>query len=223
MCVGPGRGVATGLLDDPGAERDDDADLFGDGDEIVGRHQAARRVAPSQQRLAAGDGLGPGVDLRLVVEFEFLVRDARAADPARAGAAPECARPSRIRRSDRCCGPSDLDAIHRHIGVLQQDIRVRPVVGTDGDADADAEKGLAPVEIEGLGHRLDEPPGEARRPARASRCRPAARRIRRRRGGRACRSRAGSAANARPTCLSRRSPIEWPWASLTDLKLSRSR
>src|ERR1700678_1684847 len=71
----PSRGLAASLPDDPGAERDDYADLFGHGDEIVRRHQAARGVTPAQQRLAACDGLGLGVDLRLIVEFEFLVGD----------------------------------------------------------------------------------------------------------------------------------------------------
>src|ERR1700722_15259338 len=71
----PSRSVAASLLDDPSAKRNNHPDLFGDRNEFAGRHQTARRMMPSQQRLAAGYGLGPGINLRLIIEFELPVDD----------------------------------------------------------------------------------------------------------------------------------------------------
>lgn len=44
-------------------------------DELVGRHQTAQVVTPTQQRFNAADFLRLGFDDRLVVQREFAVRD----------------------------------------------------------------------------------------------------------------------------------------------------
>ena len=47
------RGLAAALAQDPAADRDDEAHLLGERDELVGADQAALGVAPAQQRLDA--------------------------------------------------------------------------------------------------------------------------------------------------------------------------
>ena len=117
-------------------------------------------MTPAQQRLAACDGLGLGVDLRLIVEFEFLVCD-RAPQIELQQTSLLNARVHR--QFEEAIGVAALrfGPVHRHVGVLQQGIRVLPVAGADRDADADPDIGLAPVQIERLGDRLDKAPRQA--------------------------------------------------------------
>src|SRR3954451_860669 len=49
----PADQVAAGLADHPGADRDDEAGLLGDRDDLAGQDQAALGMAPAQQRLVA--------------------------------------------------------------------------------------------------------------------------------------------------------------------------
>src|SRR6185437_7942642 len=56
----------------PFPNRDDQAGLFGHGDEAAGRDETALRVAPANQRLGAVDTAGLHVNLRLVVQLELI-------------------------------------------------------------------------------------------------------------------------------------------------------
>src|SRR5262249_38884937 len=49
----PAQQIAAGLLEHPPVERDDEPGLLGDGEEVVRQQQAAIRVLPAHQRLAA--------------------------------------------------------------------------------------------------------------------------------------------------------------------------
>ena len=103
-------GVTAALAQHPAADRDDQAGLLGDRDELGGRDQAPLGVAPAQQRLDAGDGpVGEPHD-GLVVQLELrrwrsraggrcAVRAARGrprASPARTAGSRPC------RRAWRC-------------------------------------------------------------------------------------------------------------------------
>ena len=54
----PGRRVGAGAVDHPFADRDDQAELLGERDEIARRDQPAHRMLPADQRLEAGDLAG---------------------------------------------------------------------------------------------------------------------------------------------------------------------
>ena len=51
----PRRRLAAGLAQDPFADRDDEAALLGERNEVAGRDQAALRMLPAHQRLEADD------------------------------------------------------------------------------------------------------------------------------------------------------------------------
>ena len=70
----PGRALAAGLVQDPFVDRQDQARLFGQAQERAGRQQAALRVLPAQQRLDADDLVAAQIDLRLIVQHEFVAR-----------------------------------------------------------------------------------------------------------------------------------------------------
>ena len=81
-CCAPHGVLASDLLDDPVADRLDQTDLLGRGDEVTGGDQAAARVRPTDQRLDP-DHLGlVQVDDRLVVQLPVLLLD-RLAKPGR--------------------------------------------------------------------------------------------------------------------------------------------
>ena len=71
----PGRLPLPHLLDrpaqDPLAERQDQAGLLGEADEVGRRDQPALRMAPADQRLDAADGQAVGRDDRLVVHEQL--------------------------------------------------------------------------------------------------------------------------------------------------------
>src|SRR5262249_50081459 len=64
-CDGPGP------AQDPFAKRNDQAALFRQADELIGRNQPALRMAPTHQRLGAAHLVASGVDDGLVVELEL--------------------------------------------------------------------------------------------------------------------------------------------------------
>ena len=49
------HGVAARFAQDPAADRDDQAGLLGERDEVERRHEPAVRVDPADERLDAGD------------------------------------------------------------------------------------------------------------------------------------------------------------------------
>ena len=90
--LGPARRLRAGLADHPRADRDDQAGVLGDGDELDRRDQPARRMVPADQRLERADAVVLEVEQRLVIQLELaaLEREPQvgfelAAAPARAG------------------------------------------------------------------------------------------------------------------------------------------
>ena len=123
------------------------------GDELLRRDEAARGVAPPQQRLHRVHLARFERDDRLVPELELVARRARAAGRCRsaAGRAPRSA--CRGCRS-RCATAQPLGAIHRRVGVAQQVVgrRCRRRV-LAGDADAERHEHLVPLDAESLRER----------------------------------------------------------------------
>ena len=71
----PGRRLAAGGAQNPFADLQDQAALFGDRDEDIGRDGAALGMLPAQQRLEAEDLAGRQVLLRLIGEAQFAARN----------------------------------------------------------------------------------------------------------------------------------------------------
>ena len=63
----------TDHVQDEAAQGHDQAVLLRHADELVRRHQTARRVSPADQRLEPGQGLAVGLDQRLVENLELLL------------------------------------------------------------------------------------------------------------------------------------------------------
>ena len=61
----PGRQLLAGVAQHPRSDGIDQARFFGDGDDLVGRDGAPRRVVPSQQRLDGDEAVGGQIDYRL--------------------------------------------------------------------------------------------------------------------------------------------------------------
>ncbi|KAG1079334.1 hypothetical protein G6F40_016349 [Rhizopus arrhizus] len=70
--VNPFPHLAAGLVDDPFPDGQDQAGLFGDGNELVRADQTARGVVPAQQCFGAHDGARGGFVLGLVVQHELV-------------------------------------------------------------------------------------------------------------------------------------------------------
>ena len=100
--------LAARLAEHPPADRDDQAGLLGERDELRRRDEPARRVVPAQQRLDAVVGPPLEADDRLVVDLELLRARARAAARRAARAARRRARASRARTAGNgpCCRAS---------------------------------------------------------------------------------------------------------------------
>ena len=69
--VRPQRSVGTGFAQHPFSQRNDQADLFRDRDELTGQHHAALGMIPADQRFAAGDRVIVEPDNRLVIQLEL--------------------------------------------------------------------------------------------------------------------------------------------------------
>jgi hypothetical protein len=59
--------MSSGGADDPIGQRIDEAARFGERDELIGRDNAARRVAPAHQRLDRRHPPGAAIELGLVL------------------------------------------------------------------------------------------------------------------------------------------------------------
>ena len=74
----PGPGLGAGGAQHPFADGDDKAVLLGERDELHRAEQPAFGMAPAHQRLDADDLAACQVDLRLVVQYQFVALDGAA-------------------------------------------------------------------------------------------------------------------------------------------------
>ena len=155
IVVRPAGGIGAGLLQNPFAQRHDQAGLFGDRDELDGRHHAPFGMMPADEGLAAGDLAAFDVDDRLIVELELVVHD-RLAQIQLEGAARLHAGVHLELEEAVDAAAVGLGAVERQIGVLHQGVRLVAVARGHGDADAGPHDDLMAVEIVGSADHLDE-------------------------------------------------------------------
>jgi hypothetical protein len=156
--VGPLRRSGAGLPDHPFAHRDDEADLFGQRNEVGRRDHPLARMIPAYQGLEAADFLARQVDDRLIVQLEFACRQ-RLAQILFHDAAGLHLQVHHGFEEAECAAAVALGAVEREVGVAQQFVGVRSVAGTDRNADADADHGLLTVDdVIGLTQRVDDGP-----------------------------------------------------------------
>ena len=207
------------------AQRLDHPRLLGDGDELGGRHHAALRIAPAQQRLDAAGPPAAKVDLRLVDEEELVVHQ----PPAHVGLELQPLLHARVhvRGVEAICVAAGLlRRVHRGVRLLDQRHRVHGVQRVDRHADRARERGRLVGEAERRLERVADPlqhghdfEGRMRR-VEAGQDHHELVATQSRDGVRFA-HRVGEALRDR-TCRSW-SPASWPSVSLMRLKWSRSR
>ena len=145
--VEPAPEVRRRGAQDPLAERDDQAPLLGDRNELVWQHEPALRVVPADQRLRADDAPRLHLHLRLEVEDELSARE-RPAEPR--------LRLEGLHRPERQLGPEGLEPApfprlgltECRVGALHQAPRVPTVAGEERDPDTRAERDRPPSDLE---------------------------------------------------------------------------
>ena len=145
----PPRGLRASRVQDPLAERQDQAGLVGLGDEVLGIEQAALGVQPADQRLDPHDGPRRGVDLRLVDQLKLALLQAALEVPLERAAQAQRHLHARLEHAEGGA-PLVLGAIERDAGALDH-LVARLAAADQGDADAGASDHLLAVEIERLG------------------------------------------------------------------------
>jgi hypothetical protein len=119
-------------------------------------------MVPAKQRLETADLAGLQIHDRLIMERELAFRH-RPPEICLQRAAGLHTR-VHLRLEEAIGGAAiGLGAIKRHVGVLQESIRVRAVVWCDGDADACSDHHLMPLEIAGRCNRFDDAPRQGGR------------------------------------------------------------
>ncbi len=121
------------------AERDDEADLFGERDEFGRHHEAARRVSPSRESLEAADAVFDEIVDRLIMDLEFV--------PLERIAQVEFERTPRLQPSIHLgleeapgSAPVGLGPIERDVRVLEQRAARGAVSRRQRNADARADR-----------------------------------------------------------------------------------
>ena len=161
-----GRDRPAGLLEHPASERDDQAGLLGERNELAGREHAALGMAPPHERLGADDAAGLQVDDRLVVQEKL-----RAFDRAvQIGFQLEA-----LDHGGAHAGLEDLaQALSLFLGVVQGDVGVAQELALrlSGDADRDPaarrQKDLLAVEQDRVLQRGRDPGRSTSRAVAAS-------------------------------------------------------
>ena len=194
--VRPLRGGGAGLPDHPLAHRDDEADLFGQRNEVGRRDHPLARMIPAYQGLEAADFLARQVDHRLVVQLEFACRQRLAQVLLHDAAGLHLQVHHGFEEAERAAAVA-LGAVEREVGVAQQFVGVRSVAGADRNADADADHGLLAVDVIGLAQRVDDALCQRSGLGGVSNRRPARSRIHRLPSVRWCRSRQRARVTAR--------------------------
>ena len=136
--------------------------LFGEMNEFGRRDHAALRVAPADQRLDARHVAGVDVHDRVIVQFEFLV-DQRVAQIRLMGAARVRLDTHRIVEKAPGVAALGLGAVQREVGILDELVGGRAVLGRERYPDAGADIQMIAVEIVGRRDGAEQPVGGADR------------------------------------------------------------
>ena len=145
--------VLARLLEYPCTDRNDQAGLLGDGDEVSRNDQTVVRVLPPQQGLDADHQAGRQVDDRLVLNGELVVfersiqrrscREASFGDVAQ-----------RVIEQLDTAPAALFGAVHGCVGVAQQTLG-RRITGGDGDAEAGRDAQLVTGDVARAAERLE--------------------------------------------------------------------
>ncbi len=136
--AGPGLGVEAGAAQHQFAERDDQAAVLGDRDELGRRDLAALRMGPAAKRFDAENGFAAVVDDRLIGHPQLVVLDRRP-QVVLEQLAPEQVGVHRLVVDAGAVAAFVLGAVERHVGMPHDVGGAADMLVDDGDADAGAD------------------------------------------------------------------------------------
>src|SRR5271163_2201845 len=146
----------AGCSEHPLAQRQDEAILFGQRDELGGRDRADFRVIPAQEGLVSANLAGGDRHLHLVVDLELLILERLPQFVSQHAPRPHRLVHRRLAKADRLV-QFRFGAVHGQISVAYQYFRNGRIVGIDGDADAGAGRNLVIIQADRLEERGFEP------------------------------------------------------------------
>ena len=150
----PGHQLGTGRFQHPLAQRQDQPGLFGQGNELCGRHHAAGRVAPAHQRLHALDG-AVFLHLNLVKKLKFLAHQRLANGVGQGLPRLRSGLQGKVKKAHPVA-PGRLGLVHGGVGLLQQ--LVHGFVALRKNRQANARGAGVGLGVQGVGfpqHRQD--------------------------------------------------------------------
>jgi hypothetical protein len=115
--IAPDPLLAQRLVEDPPRDGGDQFDALDIGHEAGGREEAPLGVAPTNQRLDAGDLPGRQVDLGLIVEDQLVVGEALTQVDQQRELCHQLVFVHRVEDGVAAAGP--LGVVHRHVGAAQ--------------------------------------------------------------------------------------------------------
>eukprot|EP01136_Pigoraptor_vietnamica_P033089 Opistho-1_new@95611 len=156
LCT-PQRGLAHRLAQHPVTQRDDEAALLRDRNELARRDVAEVGISPAQQRLGTDHRARGDVDLRLVVQPEVAALQRQAHRVVQLHARQQV--DVHLRLVEAEAGTAALlHAVHRGVGVLDQVVHRLAVVRVHRDADARGDAEAHALERERLPQHLEHAP-----------------------------------------------------------------
>ena len=144
----PGGELGAHRVEHPLAEAEDQAALLGDGYEAPRQQQAQLRVLPAHQGLGAHQA-AVGGHQRLVVKHQLVAIEG-AAQGVFEGQALAAHRVHARGEELDAVAARLLGPVHGHVGPVEEDLGVPPVVGVDRHADAGGQAELAAGQPEGF-------------------------------------------------------------------------
>ena len=155
--------LPAGLTQHPAADRDDEAGLLRERDEVERRHEAALGVVPAHERLDRRDPAAGQVDGRLVVDHELVALERLLELGLQLEALERGEVHVRLEELVAALAAA-LGDVHGHVRVAQQLLgSLAGSAGARGDADARVHEGALPVDLERRAQRLDHAVGHAGR------------------------------------------------------------
>jgi hypothetical protein len=142
----PFCGLRAGFPQYPFAERHDQTDVFGDGNEFGRRDHAVLRMMPAQERFEAADLIRGDIHQRLIVEFELAIGEGAAQVELHVPALLCFAVHLTLEEPVEATAIR-LGAIKRHVGVTHQFLAGIAIVGRQRDANAGAHDEFAAIDL----------------------------------------------------------------------------
>ncbi len=151
----PGAGLAYRLLQDPAAQRDDQAGVFGERDEAVGAQDAVLRVQPADEGLGAAHAAVAEVDQRLVLDEELVAVQGSGQGRGEAVAGDRSGVGLRVGEFEAVAARR-LGPVHRDVGAAQHLRGAALAGGALDDADGAAHGEVTAVDADGGDQRVHD-------------------------------------------------------------------